>query len=67
MEKLKVESCIERARKTDQELEFFSTGGSQLAQSDINKSSLAETSNKTFTKFYNLSNRKLNDIEKMSC
>ena len=43
---------------------FFSTGRSKLAQSDINKGNLAETANKTFTKIYNLSNCKLNDIEK---
>ena len=48
------------SRPTPQIL-FF--GGPQLELSHIDDGNLAETG-KTFTKIFNLSNRKLNDIEK---
>ena len=44
---------------------FFFVGGPQLELSNIDDGNLAETG-KTFTKIFNLSNRKLNDIEKVS-
>ena len=42
---------------------FFFVGGPQFELSHIDDGNLAETG-KTFTKIFNLSNRKLNDIEK---
>ena len=43
---------------------YISAGGSQLGQSILKDDNIAETSSKTFTKIYNLSDRKLNNAEK---
>ena len=43
---------------------YISAGGSQLGQSILKDDNIAETSSKTFTKIYNLSDRKLNYAEK---
>ena len=42
----------------------FSAGGSQFGQSILTEDNIAETSSKTFTKIYKLSDRKLNNTEK---